>query len=105
MEGFPDGSDSKESACNARDPGSIHGSGKISQRRKWLPTPVFLPEKFHRRGGWATVHGRRKELDTTEQLTLSLHFQSNGTNITVTSRGKEYRLYKIGLVKSLNKQL
>jgi len=45
------------------------------------------------------------ELDTTEQLTLSLHFQSNGTNITGTSHGKEYRLYKIGLVKSLNKQL
>ena len=26
--GFPDGSDSKESACNAGDPGSIPGSGR-----------------------------------------------------------------------------
>jgi len=25
---FPDGSDSKASACNARDPGSIAGSGR-----------------------------------------------------------------------------
>ena len=26
--GFPSGSDSKESACNARDPGSIPGLGR-----------------------------------------------------------------------------
>ena len=26
--GFPDGSDSKESACNAGDPDSIPGSGR-----------------------------------------------------------------------------
>ena len=26
--GFPDGSDGKESACNAGDPGSIPGSGR-----------------------------------------------------------------------------
>ena len=26
---FPDGSDGKESACNAGDPGSIPGSGKF----------------------------------------------------------------------------
>ena len=26
--GFPGGSDSKESTCNARDPGSIPGSGR-----------------------------------------------------------------------------
>ena len=30
---------SKESACNAGDPSSIPGSG----RRKWQPTPIFLP--------------------------------------------------------------
>ena len=27
-EGFPDGSDGKESTCNAGDPGSIPGSGR-----------------------------------------------------------------------------
>ena len=35
--GFPCSSVGKESACNARDPGSIPGSG-----RDRLPTPVFL---------------------------------------------------------------
>ena len=39
--GFPGGSDDKESACNAGDPGSIPGSGQ-SRRRDRLPTPVFL---------------------------------------------------------------
>ena len=62
----------------------------------------FLEKSIDRGGWWAAVHGRHKESDTTEQLTLSLHFQAKGTNITATSPGKEYRLYKIGLVKSLN---
>ena len=43
--------------------------GKISWRRKWQPTPVFLPEKSH---GWRSLvdYSPRgcKELDTTEQL-------------------------------------
>ena len=42
-------------------------------RRKWQPTPVLLPGKFH---GWRTLVGYspwgRKESDTTEQL----HFPS-----------------------------
>ena len=45
--------------------------GKIPWRRKWLPTPVFLPWEFHRQRGlegyspWG-----RKASDTTEWLTL-----------------------------------
>ena len=32
--------------------------GKIPWRRKWQPTPVFLPEKFCGQRSWrATVHG------------------------------------------------
>ena len=39
-------------------------------RRKWQPTPVFLPGKFH---GWRSLVGwGLKESDTTEQLTLLL---------------------------------
>ena len=45
--GFPGGLDSKASARNAGDPGSIPGSGKSPWRRKWQPTPVFLPGKSH----------------------------------------------------------
>ena len=36
----PGGSD--EPACNPGDPGLIPGLGR-SPRRKWQPTPVFLP--------------------------------------------------------------
>ena len=46
--GFPGGSDSKESTCNAGDPGSIPGLGRsLPWRREWPPTPVFLPGEFH----------------------------------------------------------
>ena len=45
--GFPGGSDGKESACNAGDSGSTPWVGKIPWKRKWQPTPVFLPGEFH----------------------------------------------------------
>ena len=56
--GFPSGLDGKAYAWNARDLGSIPGSG----RRKWQPTPVFLPGKFHGRRNLVgyTVHGVAK---------------------------------------------
>ena len=38
---------SEESACNVGDPGSIPGVGRFPWRRKWQPTPVFLPGEFH----------------------------------------------------------
>ena len=42
----------------------------ISWRRKWQPTPVLLPGKFHRRRSLAGYSlWDRKESDTTEQLT------------------------------------
>ena len=44
---LPCSSDSEESTCNARDLGSIPGSGRFPWRREWQPTPVFLPGKFH----------------------------------------------------------
>ena len=43
LEGFPGGSDGKESAWNVGDPGLIPGLG----RRKQLPAPGFLPGEFH----------------------------------------------------------
>ena len=44
---FPTGSVGKESACNAGDPGFDPWVGKIPWRRKWQPTPLFLPGKSH----------------------------------------------------------
>ena len=41
-QGFSRSSVGKESACNAGDPALIPGLGR-TQRRKWQPTPIFLP--------------------------------------------------------------
>ena len=41
------GSDGKESACGAGDPGSIPELGRFPWRREWLPTPGFLPGGSH----------------------------------------------------------
>ena len=46
---------------------------KIPWRREWQPTPVFLPGEFHGQGSLAGYSPwGSKELDITEQLTLSL---------------------------------
>ena len=43
--------------------------GKIPWKRKWQPTPVFLPGRYHRqRSRAAAVHGIAEESDTTQQL-------------------------------------
>ena len=41
--GFPGSSVGKESACQCRRPGFEPWVGKIPWRRKWQPSPVFLP--------------------------------------------------------------
>ena len=61
--GFPGSSETKASAWNAGDLGSIPGSGrspgegngkwKIPWRRKWQSTPVLLPGESH--GGKSLV--------------------------------------------------
>ena len=57
---------SKESACNAGDKGWRCGFDpwvrKIHWRRKWQPTPVFLPGESHGQRSLAgfTVHGVAK---------------------------------------------
>ena len=71
MVGFPGGSDGKESTCNTEDPGSIPGSGRSPG--EWQPTPVFLSGNFHEQRSLVGYSSwGRKELDTTDQPTLSL---------------------------------
>ena len=79
--GFPGGSDRKVSACNAGDLGSILGLERSPGEGNGNPPqysclensvdrgPVFLPGESNGQGS----HGPQgcKELDTTEQLTLS----------------------------------
>ena len=64
--GFPGASDSKESACNVGDLGSI------PWRRAWQPTPVFLPGESPRKeepGGLQSMGLQR--FDVTEQLSTA----------------------------------
>ena len=44
---FPGGLDSKESACNVGDLGSVPRLGRSPGVRERLPTPVFWPGEFH----------------------------------------------------------
>src|SRR5574337_1115139 len=70
--GFTGGSDGKESACKAGDPGSIPGSGR-SWKRKWQPTLVFLPgESYGQRSLAGYSPWGHKVSDMTQRLTLSL---------------------------------
>ena len=56
--GFPGGSDSKESVCNAEDLDLIPGLGRSPGERNGHTTPIFLPGEFHeqREPCLATVH-------------------------------------------------
>ena len=71
-QGFPCGSDGKESACNPGNPGSISGLGRSPGGRKWQSTSIFLPGEFHGQRSlvdyspWGC-----KQSDTTEWLTLA----------------------------------
>ena len=59
-------SDYKESAHNARDPGSIPGSGRTLGEGNGNPLQYSCLENYMDRGAWqATVHGLA-ELDMTE---------------------------------------
>ena len=76
-EGFPGGSDGKESTCNVETQSSPW-VGKVPWRREGQPTPVFLPGEFHgQRSPVGYSPWGHKESDMTEQLTLPL-FHSSG---------------------------
>ena len=58
--GFPGGSDSKESACNAGDLGSIPGLGRSPEKRQQPIQYSCLENPMDRGGWWATVYGVAK---------------------------------------------
>ena len=67
----PAGSNGKEFACNARDPGSIPGSGRSPGEGNGNPLQYHCQENSMDRGAWcAMVHGVTKSW-----MRLSLHFQ------------------------------
>jgi len=68
---FPGGTSGKEPTCQCRRHkrrGFDPWIRKIPWRRKWQPTPVFLPREFH---GWRSLVDYsppdHKESDTTER--------------------------------------
>ena len=70
--GFPGGSDGEESACNTGELALIPGLGRSPGERKGYPLRCFgLKNSMDCR-----VRGGRKELDTTEQLSLT-HIQKS----------------------------
>ena len=73
FKGFPGGTSSKEPTCQCRRRrkwGFDPWVRKIPCRKKWQPTPVFLPGESHRQ---RRLEGYkpwgRKESDSTERLT------------------------------------
>ena len=61
---------------HARDMSFIPGSGRFSRRRKWQPTPVFLPGKSH--GDRSLVDyssWSHKESDMSELLSAHTEFR------------------------------
>ena len=56
--------------------GSAVRSDCLSWRRKWQPTPVFLPGKSHKEARQAPVHGVSKS-----QTRLSMHTQHLGQQL------------------------
>ena len=78
---FPGGSVGKESTCwcrRLRRHGFSPGVGKILWRRKWQPTPVFLPGKFHGQKSLAGYSPQGpKELDNSERLSTHALWQKH----------------------------
>ena len=71
--GFPGGSGGKESTSSAGDLGFDPWVGKIPCRRKWQPTPGFLPGESHgQRSLVGYSPGGHQESDTTWLMHIPL---------------------------------
>ena len=72
LKGFPGGSDSKESTCNAGDLGSVRGLGRSTGEGNGNPLQYSCLENLMDREAWQTIVHGIAQSDMTEQLTLSL---------------------------------
>ena len=67
--GFPDGGCGKDPACQCRRGKRLEFDswvGKIPWSRKWQPTPIFLPRKFHEETGRLQSMGPQRAGHVTE---------------------------------------
>ena len=76
---FPGGASDKESACQCRRHQRCQFDswvGKNLWKRKWQPTPVFLPGKFHGQGSLASYSSySSKELNMTEDTFMHIVYK------------------------------
>ena len=72
IKGFPGGSEGKTSACNARDPSSIPGSGRSPGEGNGNPLQYSCLENSMDKGAWwATVHGVTKSWTRLSNFTFT----------------------------------
>ena len=79
----------KESACNARDLGSIPGSGRYPGGGTGNPIQYSCLENSMDRGAWQ-AKSMESESHVTEQLTLSLFCRENNKREQITSTLTRY---------------
>ena len=86
----------RESACNAGDLGSILGSGRPAGKKKWLPTPVFLPGEVHGQRSLASYSpwGHKKSA-TTESVRLPWWLSGRESACQLRRRGFDPWVEKI----------
>ena len=83
--GFPGGSDGKESASNAGDPGSVPGLKRSPGEGNGNPHQNSDLEKSMDRGAWqAIVHGVT-ELDITQLSDFQIHTHNYTTKSEINS--------------------
>ena len=100
LSSFPGSSDGKEFACSAGDLGLIPGSGRFPGKGYGYPPQYPCLENSMDRGAlWPTVLWGHKELDMTEQLTISLSFfyYLNVHGLSIHSSTEEHLMSKVSV--------
>ena len=100
--GFPGGSDNKESACYAGDPGSFPGSGRsLGEGNGHSLQYSCLENSIDRGAWWATVHGGHRVRHNWATNTLALNIFVilwTAWNGALIALGWIYSLHHVGLV-------
>ena len=91
--GFPGGTCGKEPACQCgRHKLRFNPqNGKIARRRKWQPSPLFLPRKSH--GQRSLVGYSPKGLEEWDATEAAQHSRKGQLKITFAEQSKNARLF------------
>ena len=91
--GFPGGSDGKESACNAEEPGSIPWWGRSPRERNGNPLQYSCLENHMDGGAWlATVHGVAKSRTRLSDFIFTFHFHASEKEMATHSSVLAWRI-------------